>query len=304
MRKTANSKTKPITMIVAQFALTIAIIAAIITASFAWFSASQPTVSANDGSFTAAEQPKDTTGSAHLISALGQYKGETGLGGYDDANAPFFLELELSTPPITVHSEDRPLLSYLSVKSISFTMSQTVLNEDGESSRTEYYPQLTGVKINRNGNSILSCGKEDVGETTYSIGNNSYTKEEIINGFCWRIALLYEPYSKAKENDRVKLENPVYYSPDNFSYTIVNNTMGNDPIIKSIYKETDVVLVFSARLYFLSSIDMNNNTPQNRNPFIFSGYDKTKGKYVDYSFMNTSFSFDYDFKYPSCVIDI
>lgn len=313
--KKNNSKTKSFSMIAIQFAMCIALIVAIITASFAWFSASQPYVTANDGSFSAAEQPKDITGSAQIVSALGQYKGETGLGAYNTPNAPYFLELQITTPPVDVKNKD-PLKV---LDSIVFEMFETKIIDRTETTVPKL--SLSGVHIGRNGEMILDCKKDDVAEKTYTVNNIDYTKQEIINGFCWRIALLYEPYSKSDvENNastiayrtkKVAIDNPEYMAPENFTATVTRSTIGKNNLIignrtiedceNTIAKlegKDDVVLVFSARLYFLDDASMRDSVLSARTPFLFSGFDKSKNKYTNYTFMNTSFSFDYDFSAP------
>lgn len=314
--KKNNSKTKSFSMIAIQFAMCIALIVAIITASFAWFSASQPSVTANDGSFSAAEQPKDITGSAQIVSALGQYKGETGLGAYNTPNAPYFLELQITTPPVDTGS----ILS-ISLNNITFEMFETKIIDGTETTVPKL--SLSGVHIGRNGEMILDCKKDDDDKKTYTVNNVDYTKQEIINGFCWRIALLYEPYSKADvENNastiayrtkKVAIDNPEYMAPEDFSVTVQRNekletrsdlVIGNRTIencentIAKLARKDDVVLVLSARLYFLDNASMRDSVLSARTPFLFSGFDKNKGKYTDYTFMNTSFSFDYNFIAP------
>lgn len=317
--KKNNSKTKSFSMIAIQFAMSIAVIVAIITASFAWFSASQPFVTANDGSFSAAEQPKDITGSAQIVSALGQYKGETGLGAYDTPNAPYFLELQITSPPIDVSKKETGKI----LESIVFEM----FTKTGTGDDAKITPHLTlsGVHIGRNGEMILDCKKDDDAKITYKVNNVDYTKQKIINGFCWRIALLYEPYSKSDvENNRglsvtqtkkVAIDNPEYMAPEDFTVTVKKPNIlepscnliigGGEPIenctntIAKLEGKDDVVLVFSARLYFLDDASMREiKNPNLRTPFLFSGFDKSKNKYTDYTFMNTSFSFDYDFSAP------
>lgn len=314
--KKNNSKTKSFSMIAIQFAMCIALIVAIITASFAWFSASQPSVTANDGSFSAAEQPKDITGSAQIVSALGQYKGETGLGAYNTPNAPYFLELQITTPPVDIGS-----IPAISLDNITFEM----FTKKGTGADAVITPNLSlsGVHIGRNGEMILDCKKDDDDKKTYTVNNVDYTKQEIINGFCWRIALLYEPYSKADvENNastiayrtkKVAIDNPEYMAPEDFSVTVQRNEkletrsdliIGNRTIencentIAKLARKDDVVLVLSARLYFLDDASMRDSVLSARTPFLFSGFDKSKGKYTDYTFMNTSFSFDYNFIAP------
>lgn len=312
--KKNNSKTKSFSMIAIQFAMCIALIVAIITASFAWFSASQPSVTANDGSFSAAEQPKDITGSAQIVSALGQYKGETGLGAYNTPNAPYFLELQITTPPVDIGS-----IFAISLDNITFEM----FTKKGSGDDAVITPNLTlsGVHIGRNNDMLIDLKKEDTTDTTYRINGKDYTKQQILDSFCWRIALLYEPYSKADvENNastiayrtkKVAIDNPEYMAPEDFSVTIektiapsCNLIIGNRTIencentIAKLARKDDVVLVLSARLYFLDDASMRDSVLSARTPFIFSGFDKDRNKYTDYTFMNTSFSFDYNFIAP------
>lgn len=313
--KNNNSKTKSFSMIAIQFAMCIALIVAIITASFAWFSASQPSVYATDGSFSASEQPKDITGSAQIVSALGQYKGETGLGSYNDPNAPFFLELQITTPPVSTGS-----IFAVSLNSIVFEMFTEKRNSSGNVLIVPHI-SLSGVHIGRNDEMLLDCKKDDADNTEYTINNQKFTKQEIINGFCWRIALLYEPYSKsdvennagtlATRSKMKAIDDPEYMAPEDFSVTIekklapsCNLIVGNRTIencentISKLARKDDIVLVLSARLYFLDNDSMRDMTPSARTPFMFSGFDKSKNRYTDYSFMNTSFSFDYNFIAP------
>lgn len=271
---------KPTTMIIIQFVLIVAIIIAIISSSFAWFSATQKEVDASGGAFNAGEQPIDTTGNAYLVAALGPYKGETGLGGYGTQDAPFFLELEIITAPIQINWN----ASQNIIKSIEFKMNETL--EDGTSSP---HIALSGVTAKRNDDILLDTSSNNLA--------NFANKEKIIDGFCWRIALTYYPYSKSKEDTRIAIDSPTYYSPEDFSFTLNNSDEGAD-VIDKIYNETDIVFAFSARLYFLSDVDMDEVDPADRNPFILSGYSKEKGDYTDYTFMDASFSFDYDFSPP------
>lgn len=282
MKKTVSQK--PTTMIIIQFVLIVAIIIAIISSSFAWFSATQKEVDASGGAFNAGEQPIDTTGNAYLVSALGPYKGETGLGEYGTQDAPFFLELEIITAPIQINWNS----SLSIVKSVEFKMNEVL--ENGTSSP---HISLNGVTAKRDDETILDCSGD---ESNWKLAPFS-TKDEILDGFCWRIALTYYPYSKYKEDLRTPIATPKYYSPEDFTFTLENVDDKDGAVIKEIYDKTDIVFVFSARLYFLSDEDMKK-APADRSPFIMSGYSKEKGDYTEYTFMNASFSFDYDFSAP------
>lgn len=279
-----NISQKPTTMIIIQFVLIVAIIIAIISSSLAWFSATQKEVDASGGTFNAGEQPIDTTGNAYLMAALGPYKGETGLGEYGTQDAPFFLELEITTAPMQIDWN----LSLPNVKTVEFRM-----NEVLESGLSSPHISLKGVTAKRDDEIILDCTGD---EANWKLDPFS-TKDEILGGFCWRIALKYYPYSKYKEESRILIDTPKYYSPEDFILTLENSSEKDGDVIEAIYNKTDIVFVFSARLYFLSDEDMEKD-PTERNPFIMSGYSKEKGDYIDYTFMDAAFTFDYEFSAP------